>query len=118
MWVLLLSCLWAARSQACVVVVRGRATVQARVGGEARMHAVFVCAQSPLQNSGGEGLVSRDRLADQDMESGGEAVEAKRGVILSATLVSWEVDQERLLLPSRVVLSLMHVSLRVQTRIC
>lgn len=82
------------------------------------MHAVFVCAQSPLQNSGGEGLMSRDRLADQDIESGGEAVEAKRGVILSATLVSWEVDQERLLLPSRVVLSLMHVSLRVQTRIC
>jgi hypothetical protein len=75
MWVLLLSRLRIAQSQAQVGVGRGGATVRARVGGEARMHAVFVCAQSPLQYSRGDGglairlsLVGRDRLAGPDIE--------------------------------------------------
>jgi hypothetical protein len=59
MWVLLLSRLKIAQSQAQVGVGRGGATVRARVGGEARMHAVFVCAQSPLQDSRGGGLAIR-----------------------------------------------------------
>jgi hypothetical protein len=43
-------------------------------------------------------------------QGGGEAREAKRGVILSAPLVPWEVGKGRLLLPSRVVVSRAHVS--------
>jgi hypothetical protein len=62
------------------------------------MHAVFVCAQSPLQNSGGGGLAirlvwcCRDRTLGPGYRGGGEAREAKRGVILSVKLVSWEVE--------------------------
>jgi hypothetical protein len=62
---------------------------------------VFVCAQSPLQNSGSRGLAIRlvwwvetDRQGRTGLRGGGEVREAKRGVILSATLVSWEVDRE------------------------
>jgi hypothetical protein len=44
-----------------------------------------------------------DRQTGRDLESGGEAREAKRGVILSATLVSWEVELRKIASASRVV---------------
>jgi hypothetical protein len=47
--------------------------------------------------------MGRYRLAGPGLRGGGKAREAKRGVILSVKLVSWEVESRRLVSGARVV---------------